>query len=156
MQTKKQDNAGVIAPPPFIYLGGLILGLFIQKQLPFRLSWRKRRPFLGTLLITAGFMLGFTSFRTMRGAGTTPDPRQPVTTIVTSGPFQLSRNPIYLSMALMYSGIAVLTNALWPMLLLPFVLGIMNRGVIDREERYLERKFGERYMEYKQSVRRWL
>jgi protein-S-isoprenylcysteine O-methyltransferase Ste14 len=101
-------------------------------------------------------MLGFTAFRTMREAGTTPDPRQPVTTIVTSGPFQLSRNPIYLSMALLYSGIALLTNALWPMLLLPFVLRIMNRGVIDREEQYLERKFGEKYVEYKLQVRRWL
>ena len=156
MQTTEQDNAGVIAPPPFIYLGGLILGLFIQKQLPLRLSRRKRRPFLGTLLIGAGFTLGFTAFRTMREAETPPDPRQPVTTIVTSGPFQLSRNPIYLSMALLYSGIAVLTDALWPMLLLPFVLHIMNRGVIDREERYLERKFGDKYMEYKRQVRRWL
>ena len=156
MQTTEQDNAGVIAPPPFIYLGGLILGLFIQKQLPLQLSRRKRRPFLGTLLIGAGFTLGFTAFRTMREAETPPDPRQPVTTIVTSGPFQLSRNPIYLSMALLYSGIAVLTNALWPMLLLPFVLRIMNRGVIDREERYLERKFGDKYMEYKRQVRRWL
>ena len=156
MQTSQQDHAGVIAPPPFIYLGGLVLGLFIQRRLPLRFSRRKRRPFLGTLLIATGFMLGFTAFRTMRGAGTTPDPRQPVTTIVTSGPFQLSRNPIYLSMALMYSGIAVLANALWPMLLLPIVLRIMNRGVIDREERYLERKFGDIYVEYKRQVRRWL
>lgn len=156
MQTTEQDHAGVIAPPPLIYLGGLILGLFIQRRLPLRFSRRKRRLFLGTLLIAAGFMLGFTAFRTMREAETTTNPLQSVTTIVTSGPFQLSRNPIYLSMALLYSGIAVLTNSLWPMLLLPIVLRIINRGVIEREERYLERKFGERYMEYKQSVGRWL
>ena len=156
MQTSQQDNAGVIAPPPFIYLGGLILGMFVQGRLPIPLSRRKRRPFMGALLIGAGFTLGFTAFRTMREAQTPPDPRQPVTTIVTSGPFQISRNPIYLSMALLYSGIALLANALWPMLLLPFVLRIMNRGVIDREEQYLERKFGEKYLVYKHSVHRWL
>ncbi len=156
MQTTEHDNAGVIAPPPFIFAGALGLGLLLQGIVPLRFAPRRRRPFTGIFLAASGLMLGMMAFRTMRRAQTSPNPGKPVTTIVTTGPFQLSRNPIYLSMALLYSGIAVLRNALWPLLLLPVVLRIMNRGVIDREEAYLERKFGEQYLTYKQRVRRWL
>ena len=156
MQTSEQDNAGVIAPPPFIYLGGLVLGLLLQGFLPLPLFWRKRRPLVGSALVGTALAIGYTAFRTMREAKTTPNPREPVTAIVTSGPFQFSRNPIYLAMAMLYSGIAILANALWPLLLLPIILRIINRGVIDREEAYLERKFGQQYLKYKQQVQRWL
>jgi len=155
MQTTEQDNAGVIAPPPLIYLGALGLGLLLHRILPLRFA-RRRKPFMGIVLAVSGLTLGITAFRTMRGAQTSPNPREPVTAIVATGPFQLSRNPIYLSMTLLYSGIAVLRNALWPLLLLPFVLRLINSGVIEREERYLERKFGAQYLAYKQRVRRWL
>lgn len=156
MQATVQDNAGVIAPPPLIYLGALWLGLLLHRILPLRFATRRRRPFMGILLVTSGLTLGITAFRTMRGAQTSPNPREPVTAIVTTGPFQLSRNPIYVSMTLLYSGIAVLRNALWPLLLLPFVLRLINSGVIEREEQYLERKFGAQYLVYKQRVPRWL
>ena len=155
MQTTEQDNAGVIAPPPFIYLGALVLGLLLHKVLPLRFM-RRRRPFMGMVLAASGLTLGITAFRTMRDAQTSPNPQEPVTAIVTTGPFQLSRNPIYVSMTLLYSGIAVLNNALWPLFLLPIVLRLINRGVIEREERYLERKFGAPYLAYKQRVPRWL
>jgi protein-S-isoprenylcysteine O-methyltransferase Ste14 len=59
-------------------------------------------------------------------------------------------------MALLYVGITLLVNTVWPLLLLPFVLAVVQRGVIEREERYLEQKFGDKYMSYKSRVRRWL
>jgi protein-S-isoprenylcysteine O-methyltransferase Ste14 len=59
-------------------------------------------------------------------------------------------------MAMIYTGIASLANALWANLLLPVALLVIERGVIEREERYLERKFGEEYLRYKAQVRRWL
>ena len=155
MKTTEQDNAGVIAPPPLIFAGALGLGLLLQRMLPLRFA-KRRRPFMGIFLAATGLALGTTAFRTMRDAQTSPHPQEPVTAIVSTGPFQLSRNPIYLSMTLLYSGIAVLSNALWPLLLLPIVLRLINRGVIDREEAYLERKFGAEYMTYKQRVSRWL
>lgn len=92
----------------------------------------------------------------MRRAHTNIDPRQPTTTIVVEGPYRFTRNPIYLSLTLLYSGLTVLFNALSGLLLLPIALIILRRGVIEREERYLERKFGEQYLSYKQRVRRWL
>jgi protein-S-isoprenylcysteine O-methyltransferase Ste14 len=154
---QEQDNAGVIAPPPFIYLGALLLGLLLHLRFPVRFlprSWA--RIFLGGLLVGTSFMLGSSAFREMRNAQTNVNPHEPSTTVVTSGPYQFTRNPIYVSLTLLYTGIAVLANALWAMLLLPLVLITMRFGVIEREEQYLERKFGEQYLRYKSMVQRWL
>jgi protein-S-isoprenylcysteine O-methyltransferase Ste14 len=59
-------------------------------------------------------------------------------------------------MTMMYAGIAALANALWAIVFLPVALLVIQRGVIEREERYLERKFGEEYLNYKARVRRWI
>ncbi len=67
-----------------------------------------------------------------------------------------TRNPAYLSMTMMYAGIAALRNALWAIVLLPVALLVIQRGVIEREERNLERKFGEEYLSYNARVRRWI
>ena len=83
-------------------------------------------------------------------------PYIPTTAIIQSGPFRISRNPIYVADTLCYVGVAFLLNTAWPLLWLPLVLLVMHRGVILREERYLERKFGEEYSGYKLRVRRWL
>ena len=72
------------------------------------------------------------------------------------GPFRFSRNPQYVSVNIIYVGIAISFNALWPIAFLPVVLLIMTEGVIKREERYLERKFGAEYLSYKARVRRWI
>ena len=92
----------------------------------------------------------------MRHAGTLANPYKPVSRMVTDGPFRYTRNPAYLSMTMVYTGIASLANALWASLLLPVALLVIQRGVIEREERYLERKFGEEYLRYKAQVRRWI
>ncbi len=76
--------------------------------------------------------------------------------LTTQGPFRYSRNPSYLALAMIYAGIASLRNSLWAMLLLPLVVMVMQREVIGREERYLERAFEEEYLAYKSQVRRWV
>ena len=76
--------------------------------------------------------------------------------LVDSGPFAYTRNPLYLSMTLAYAGIATWRRAPVALALLPALLVVVQRGVIEREERYLEKKFGERYLAYKSRVRRWL
>ncbi len=81
---------------------------------------------------------------------------RPVPRLTTEGPFRYTRNPGYLSMAMIYAGIVVLRNALWAILFLPLVLIVIQREVIEREERYLERTFGEEYLTYKARVRRWV
>jgi protein-S-isoprenylcysteine O-methyltransferase Ste14 len=88
--------------------------------------------------------------------GTAVEPWKPTTAIVTTGPYRFTRNPAYLGMALTYVGIALLSSAVWVLVPLPFVLAVIDRGVIAREERYLERKFGEEYLGYKRTVRRWV
>ena len=92
----------------------------------------------------------------MRRADTLANLYKPVSHIATEGPFRYTRNPAYLSMTMMYTGIASLANALWAIILLPVALLVIQRGVIEREERYLERKFGEEYLSYKARVRRWI
>ncbi|HEY5595406.1 MAG TPA: methyltransferase, partial [Nitrospiria bacterium] len=87
--------------------------------------------------------------------GTHVDPFKPTTALATDGPFRFTRNTLYLSLTLLYGGITLFVNLPWALLFLPIVLLIMRIGVIDREERYLEQKFGEDYLRYKRSVRRW-
>ena len=70
-------------------------------------------------------------------------------------PYRFTRNPMYLGLVFVTAGLALLANALWPLILLPVVIVILRRAVIDREERYLTAKFGEEYLQYKARVRRW-
>ena len=108
------------------------------------------------MLVVCGFAVGLLGFREMRRAETNVDPYKPATTVVTEGPYRFTRNPMYVGFTLMYVGISALANALAPVLLLPAVFAVMRRGVIEREERYLERKFGDEYLQYKERVRRWI
>ena len=150
------DNPGVVAPPPFIYAGALAAGLLASRR--FRLPFLPRRlaRTLGPLMILGGFAVGLLGLREMRQAGTNVDPYRPATAVVTGGPYRFTRNPIYVGFILMYLGISALANAILPILLLPAVQQLMRRGVIEREERYLESKFGDEYRQYKESVRRWI
>jgi protein-S-isoprenylcysteine O-methyltransferase Ste14 len=150
------DTPGVIAHPPLIYAGGLSAGVLASYFLPVTFVPRTLARVLGWLLISSGLILGFLGDRALRNAGTNINPYEPVTTIVGEGPYRYTRNPLYVASALIYAGIAVRLNGLWAALLLPFVLGVVQRGVIEREERYLERKFGEEYLRYKAQVRRWI
>jgi protein-S-isoprenylcysteine O-methyltransferase Ste14 len=151
-----QDNPGVIAPPPLIYAGALAVGLLANRLYSIPFLPRGLPRALGWPLILCGLGIGTLGFREMKRAGTNVDPREPTTSIVTEGPYRFTRNPLYLSMTLIYGGITALANALPSFLLLPAVLAVMRRGVIEREERYLERKFGDEYLDYKARVRRWI
>ena len=111
---------------------------------------------MALVFIVAGVLLAASGFRAMGRADTNVDPYASTTALVTGGPFRFTRNPLYLALTLLYTGIASLLNALWPTLLLPIALWIMRRGVIDREERYLSEKFGEAYFQYRRRVRRWI
>ncbi len=137
------DNPGVIAPPPLIYAGALLAGLVATKVYPVSFLPRGASRVFGWPSVAAGLAIGLLGFREMRRAGTNVDPYHPATAIVTEGPYRYTRNPLYVGMTLMYAGFAARANALPAVLLLPAVLAVMRRGVIEREERYLERKFGE-------------
>jgi protein-S-isoprenylcysteine O-methyltransferase Ste14 len=156
MSDTEHDNAGVIAPPGLIYLGPLLLGLFLHRAQPIAFLPRRIASLLGWPLLAGGIGVNLWFVVTMLRAHTPLDPRQPTRQLVTWGPFRLSRNPGYASEAMIYAGIASVVNTLWPFLFLPAVLVVIQRGVIAREERYLERKFGAEYRKYKARVRRWI
>ncbi len=156
MSDERHDNAGVIAPPPLIFAAGLLVGLVAHSIRPLRLNRRNSGWLLGIPPILAAFALFATALQTMRNAGTNVQPNLPSTTVVSSGPYSITRNPIYLAMTLLYSGIGLLANTAWPFFLLPLILVAIRFGVIEREEVYLEQKFGPEYLRYKARVRRWL
>ena len=114
-----------------------------------------KKVLAGLLFVLAGVIMVSTT-RLMLRKKTDPRPDRPTTTIVTEGFFRYSRNPLYLSLMLIYSGIAIYANSLWLIFLLPLLFVGLERGVVLREERYLERKFGDEYLQYKKKVRRWI
>jgi|SRR5450755_53426 protein-S-isoprenylcysteine O-methyltransferase Ste14 len=156
MKDTPGDNPGVIAPPPLIYAVALLLSLFLQKLVPLPLFAGRIKTLLGALLVGGAGATGLFALRKMREVGTNVNPTQPTTALVTSGPYRFTRNPIYLALTLLYTGLGILFNTVWTLLLLPVVLLLMNRGVIEREEAYLEQKFGAQYQAYRENVRRWL
>ena len=150
------DNPGVIAPPPLIYAGALLAGLLANRLYRVRFLPPGLSRSLGWPSVAAGLAIGLLGFREMKRAGTNVQTRKPTTTIVEAGPYRYTRNPLYVGMTLMYAGFTARANALPAALLLPAVLTVMRRGVIEREEHYLERKFGDEYLRYKGRVRRWI
>jgi protein-S-isoprenylcysteine O-methyltransferase Ste14 len=105
--------------------------------------------------VVAGIVIGATTLRTLRRAGTSADPYQPTSTLVTDGVFALSRNPAYVGATSIYIGIAMYARSLPAYTLLPIVLALLDRLVVAREERYLEQRFGEAYRAYRAAVPRW-
>src|SRR5436309_4884373 len=150
------DTAGVVAPPPLIYLGTLGIGFGLDAvigtgSLPSTIAVP-----IGAASIIAGAGLLGSFLQAFQRARTPVDPYTPSKAIVTDGPYRLTRNPAYLGMALTCAGVAIVANAPWALLPLPVAIAVIDRGVIAREERYLERKFGTPYMAYKGRVRRWM
>jgi protein-S-isoprenylcysteine O-methyltransferase Ste14 len=156
MSDDERDNPGIKVPPPLIYLLPLILGLLLDKKAHVPFLTRSAARSLGWPLLGGGVLLSRWFLRTMREAHAPVRTDRPVPRLTTEGPFRYTRNPGYLSMAMIYAGIAILRNALWAILFLPLVLYVTQREVIGREERYLERTFGEEYLTYKAQVRRWV
>ncbi len=150
------DAPGVIAKPPFIYLGFLALGLGLNWIWPYPLLPQSLRYTLGGALFALGIALALASIRRFKAVGTSFHTHKPATAILTDGPDRISRKPIYIGLTAAYAGIGIAADAPWVWVLLLPTLVVMHYGVIAREERYLERKFGKEYLDYKACVRSWL
>ena len=152
----KTRDASKAAPAPLIYAAVLLAGVLLSLAFPVSFLPRSVTWIAGGACFLLPFLLGFAALAAMRRAKTSVNPNRPTTAMLTEGPFRLTRNPMYLGMAIQYVGLALLFNALWAIVLLPVALLIVQVAVIKREERYLEQKFGEQYQSYKAKVRRWL
>lgn len=154
------DGPGVVARPPRIYLAFTALGLALHWLRPVALLPAGTPPALGYaaggVLAGLGVAIMAIAVRQFRRAGTNVETPKPATALVTDGLYRWSRNPMYLSLTLIYAGVAAAANSLWLAALLLPLLAVMRYGVIAREERYLAGKFGGGYHAYTTSVRRWL
>jgi protein-S-isoprenylcysteine O-methyltransferase Ste14 len=148
-------NLGIVRPP-LVYLSAIALGLVLHFALPVRLVSRAVSVPLGGTAVLVAVALFLSAVRTFRTAGTPVPGNRPTTTIVRTGPYRCSRNPIYLSFSLLQLGVAVWVNSLWLLVTLMPAVGLMSLVVIPREERYLETRFPSDYLPYKAAVRRWL
>lgn len=154
------DVAGVIAPPPLIFLGFLVLGLVFGHFWPLAVVGSgvpaAVRVGVGVAVAVVSLGMGVAGFRQLRNAGTNVRPDRPTTALVIKGVYRYSRNPLYTSMAFLYAGIAVAADSLWALAFLVPALIVVRYGVIAREEAYLERKFGDDYRHFAAAVRRWI
>ena len=155
--TAPSDDHGpdVIAHPPIIYAAGLFVASMLERLYPLLRLETNIHYTIGGAMIVAALVLAFVCFARFVKAGTQVPTSRPSTAIVTTGPYRFSRNPIYLALTALYLGIIVMDSNLWGVLALVPVLYLMTTGVIQREEAYLEEKFGQEYLDYKASVRRW-
>ena len=153
------DHAEVTVMPPLLFLGALALGSVLSLVVPIGPGPGSANALaltVGLTFVAIGFALVALSVRNFRRAGTSVVPTEPATTLVVTGPYRFTRNPIYVGFVLAYFGFAIVLTSMWVLLLLIPVLGILQRGVVAREEDYLERQFGEAYRKYKARVPRWL
>lgn len=148
-------NVGLVRPP-FVYLGSIGLGLLLHWFWPVQLVPASVSVPIGVTLVAVAGALFITAVRTFRTAGTPVPGNQPTTTVVRTGPYRVSRNPIYLAFTLLQLGLAAWVNSLGVLLALLPALALMVLVVIPREERYLEARFPSEYLPYKRAVRRWL
>jgi protein-S-isoprenylcysteine O-methyltransferase Ste14 len=149
-------NAEVIAPPEALLAGVLVAGLILNFVWPIGFVPAGYSLPVGAVLIFLALNLATFAAREMIQIKTTLFLQKPATDLATAGAFAWSRNPIYLGMVLLCGGVAIFTNSLWTLLFTVAFAAILQKGVIEPEEAYLERRFGKRYLDYKTRVRRWI
>jgi protein-S-isoprenylcysteine O-methyltransferase Ste14 len=157
--TEARDSAGVIAPPPLIALAAVVLGLALDWLLPAyvvsMLLSLTERIIIGAMLIAAGGALAIPAMRGFRSAGTHVEPWKPSSALVTGGIFGWLRNPMYVGLALIVAGLGIALASDWMLVMLVPAVLLLHFGVVKREERYLEAKFGDAYRAYKERVPRY-
>ena len=157
-ETNETATAGVIARPPLLFLGTLLLGIAADRLLPspFALPGWGIRWIVASVLILVGVALAIAAIRNFSRAATPVPTNMPTRALVTSGIHGWTRNPIYVGFFLIYTGIAIAARSPWALILVLPLAVTIRYGVVAREEAYLERRFGDVYRDYKTRVRRWL
>ena len=154
-ETKQADHAGVAFHPPLLLVASLGVGFLLRWLAPLPVFTSTASVVIGPIIVALSCGLFLWAVGTMlRGHASIPT-NKPTNAIVAGGPFRFSRNPIYLSMILLHIGVGAWTRSLWFSVLAALSVALLTWGVILREERYLERKFGDEYLSYKARVRRW-
>jgi protein-S-isoprenylcysteine O-methyltransferase Ste14 len=149
-------GADVRVIPPGLFAGAFAVGALIDRLAPAPIPRRRATRAAGTALLAGGASLAASGAGTFRHRGTTVIPNRPVSTLITTGPYRFTRNPMYTGLTLCHAGGALVLGSLWPLATLPIAVLAVRRLVIDREERYLAERFGVDYENYRRTVPRWL
>jgi protein-S-isoprenylcysteine O-methyltransferase Ste14 len=154
---RRRDSAGVVAAPPLLFGAALVVGFSLRAIHPIRIASipGDMLRVAGGALIMVGVAVSIAVVLAFARAGTHVSPYRETTRLVCTGPYRYTRNPDYVGQTFLYAGIAIVANTWWPLFLLPIVLLAVDRGVVRREERYLEAKFGQEYRDYTARVPRW-
>ena len=151
-------HSGVNYPPPLIYVAGFAAGWALHRWRPWPIMADGSWPLLAGAAagILAWFVLFLGALMAFRRVRTTLIPNRPAAALATGGPYRLTRNPMYVSLVALYAGLTFILNDVWPLIVLPAVIVVVDRAVIAREERYLSQAFPDEYPAYCTRVRRWL
>ncbi|SRR5580765_692177 len=142
--------------PPAIPILALLLGWGLGRRWPIDVNWPAWFRWVGWVLVITSVALAVSAVRTFRRHHTAVNPRGEVTTVVASGPFHYTRNPMYLGLLVLHAGGVLAFRLPWAVILFVPVFLALHFGVIVPEEKYLAAEFGEPYRLYRQRVRRWL
>src|SRR3954468_2250043 len=155
----KPDTAKVIAPPPLLALAAVVLGLLLDGLFPAYvisvLLPHGEHRLVGVILMAGGLALGIAALLAFRRAGTHAEPWKPSIALVTGGIFRFLRNPMYVALILLVGGIAILPASDWMLVMCIPLAFALHVGVVKREERYLQAKFGDAYRRYCDTVPRY-
>lgn len=148
----------ILAPPAAIYAATTIPSLLLHWQMPLTLlPWEGAGvKIAGRAVCIAAGALALWAFIVMRRHRTTINPYKVASKVVSDGPFGISRHPLYLSLLMLYPGLALIMNSAWMLIGGALFLVLMRQGVMIKEEAALSEKFGAEYEEYMKKVRRWL
>lgn len=154
----KKDSPGVYIPPPLFYMLIFLFALFLQKKISindfvFHLQITR---IIGMSLLVISLFFFVTNLRKFVQSKNTLIPIKPASSLQTNGIYNISRNPMYVELAIVYLGITCFIGNWWNIILFPILLLIIQEYIINREEKYLNRRFGQNYLDYKLKVRRWL
>jgi protein-S-isoprenylcysteine O-methyltransferase Ste14 len=156
---ERTDTARVIAPPPLLTLAAIVFGLLLDGLFPaYVLSAalpRGEHRLIGAILIVVSLCLGIPALLAFRRAGTPAEPWKSAEALVTHGIFRFVRNPMYVGMIVFVAGLAILTASDWMLVMCLPLAAVLHIGVVKREERYLEARFGAEYRRYCEAVPRY-
>lgn len=153
-----KDNPGIYVPPPMIYALTFVAAVFVHRKIPINDSlfhWQVTKMAGIFFLLLAIFFL-IRSLRQFFKSKNTVVTIKPASSLQKDGIYSVTRNPMYLGLAMVYMGISCLIGHWWNIILFPALIVVVQEYIIKREEKYLERRFGQEYLDYKSKVRRWL
>jgi protein-S-isoprenylcysteine O-methyltransferase Ste14 len=159
LQAGAPPNVIMRIPVPWVFILVYLAGVAVQRVLPIAISspglgWMIRAT--GFVFIALGIVVAFSALGIFRKKKTTTVPHEKPSTLVTSGPYRFTRNPMYVGLTLEYLGVAGARLDIWSAIVLPLLLAYINFIVIPVEEQNLRGVFGDAYQQYGERVGRWL